>query len=68
MDPLTDISPMPFGMYKGKPMQDVPVSYLHYLWTSNIRDAAPSSQQYAVAQYIEKNLNALKMEDKDKIW
>lgn len=30
---LTDTDPMPFGKYKGTPMQDVPASYLHWLWS-----------------------------------
>jgi uncharacterized protein (DUF3820 family) len=63
---LEDTSPMPFGMYRGKPMQDVPVSYLHYLYTK------PSTylggDMLAVREYIERSLDALKMENRDLIW
>jgi hypothetical protein len=64
---LEDTDKMPFGLHKGKLMQDVPVWYLHYLWTNGIRgnmreDAA------AVADYIARSLNALKLECPDKIW
>lgn len=29
---FTDTDPMPFGKYKGEPLQDVPASYLRWLW------------------------------------
>ena len=29
---LEDTSPIPFGQYKGRPMQNVPASYLLYCW------------------------------------
>ncbi len=57
---LTDDSLMPFGKYKGQPMQDVPASYLHWFYHNgsdgNVKD------------YIKENLDALKMEAKDLIW
>src|ERR1035437_5353821 len=31
---LTDTDPMPFCKWAGQPMQDVPASYLHWLWHS----------------------------------
>jgi hypothetical protein len=37
---LQDTDKMPWGKYKGTPMQDVPASYLHWLWT-NERDPVP---------------------------
>lgn len=61
--PLTDTDPMPFGKHKGEPMQDVPASYLHYLWTNGLKDSKAS-----VADYIRRNLDALKQEHKDGIW
>ena len=62
---LIDTDPMPFGMYKGKPMQDVPVGYLHWFYhQSTIRGL----NQEDVFIYIKENLNALKMENKDLIW
>lgn len=63
--PLSDTSPMPFGKHKGKPMQDVPASYLHYLWTSGKRAEVGRSD---VADYIHTNLAALEQEHPDGIW
>lgn len=57
---------MPFGKYKGIPMSDVPVSYLHYLWTQyNFKNKTKESN---VAAYIQENLDALKQENDDLIW
>jgi len=76
---LTDTDPMTFGKYKGTPMQDVPVEYLHYLWTvfvHKIKTDIDESVQLKpheynnlqLAIYIKNNLNALKMENTDLIW
>lgn len=35
---LTDTDPMPFGKFAGQPMQDVPASYLHWLWHQEPRN------------------------------
>lgn len=60
---LSDTDPMPFGKFKGKPMQDVPASYLHWLWNNGAKnDTLP------VANYIRDNLDALKGENKDLVW
>lgn len=61
---LTDLSPMPFGKFKGKPMQDVPAYFLHYLWATGMEKDNSSP----VACYIRENLNALKQEYKNGIW
>lgn len=61
---LTDTDPMPFGKYKGTRMQDVPASYLHWLWTNVMKN----DKQSPVATYIRRNLEALKKEFKDGIW
>ena len=45
-------------------MQDVPASYLHYLWTHGLRENKGSN----VADYIRRNLSALQSENKDLIW
>jgi len=58
---LTDLDPMPFGKYKGIPMQDVPAGYLHCLWTNYCDDKQ-------IRSYIKRNLNALKTENYDLIW
>ena len=55
---------MPFGKYKGVPMQEVPASYLHYLWSSGLKSDGRSN----VAAYIRENLEALKIEYPDGIW
>ena len=64
MNTLEDLSPMPFGKYKGVPMQDVPVNYLHYLFTNGLKD----DQHSNLADYIRRNLYALKEENSDLIW
>lgn len=61
---LEDLSPMPFGKFKGKPMQDVPARYLHWLWTNGKSE----DKQCPVADYIRRNLSALTKEHKDGIW
>lgn len=63
---LEDSSPMPWGKYKGKLMQDVPASYLFYLWTEQNLENEVSSNP--VASYINDNLSALKQEYTDGEW
>lgn len=57
---LTDQSPMPFGIHKGKKMEDVPAKYLLWLRTEGCRNPE-------VAAYIEDNLTALCKEHPDYI-
>lgn len=64
MKELQDTDPMPFGKHKGEPMQDVPAHYLHWLWTNGKQ----ADKQCPVADYIRRNLNALKQENPDAIW
>jgi len=52
---LTDESPMPYGIHKGKEMANVPANYLLWLW-----DAGKGSRE--VTNYIAENLDALKKE------
>lgn len=61
---LDDTDPMPFGKFKGLSMQDVPASYLHWLWSNGKRE----DLQCPVAAYIRRNLDALKIEHPDGIW
>lgn len=56
---LDDQSPMPFGIHKGKKMEDVPAAYL--LW---LRD---QDHEGRVREYIESNLTALLKECPDYI-
>jgi len=60
---LDDLSKMPFGKHAGKPMQDVPASYLHWLWTKEDFD-----KKSPVGVYISENIEALKLDYKDGIW
>lgn len=64
MTSLNDTDPMPFGKHKGIKMQDVPASYLHYLWQNGLKD----DMQSVVADYIRRNIDALRKEYKDGIW
>lgn len=64
MKELTDTDLMPFGKHKGESMQDVPASYLHWLWTNGMKDDKVSN----VADYIRRNISALKQEYKDGVW
>jgi len=62
---LTDTSLFPFGKFKGKLMQDVPVQYLHWVWHNT--NATPGNGE-DVHTYIKENIDALKLENKDLIW
>jgi len=64
MRKLEDTDTMPFGKHKGVPMQDVPASYLHYLWTNGMEN----DRQSNVADYIRRNVTALQKEHPDGIW
>lgn len=61
-DAYTDLDLMNFGKYKNERLQDVPASYLHWLWTQR-----PISDKRLEA-YIRNNLDALKKEHPDGIW
>lgn len=52
---LYDLSPMPFGKYKGTPMQDVPASYLVWL-----KGQGCSNEE--VANYIHNSWDAIQMD------
>ncbi|NDV94841.1 hypothetical protein D0T84_07905 [Dysgonomonas sp. 521] len=56
---LSDESLMPFGKYKGKEMANVPASYLIWIYDNN--KCTPD-----VANYIEDNMDALKLEIKQQ--
>ncbi len=61
MEEITDTSEMPFGMHRGKMMQDVPASYLAWL-----KDAG--CDHPGVKAYIEASWSAIKSELPDRIW
>lgn len=52
---LSDICPMPYGHYKGLPMEEVPASYLMYLYDNN-------KAFQGVDVYVENNLDVLTKE------
>lgn len=60
-EPLTDLSPMPFGKYGPKPkgegrlMQDVPATYLIWLWDNG----AHAKKGDPVHEYIKESWNAI---------
>ncbi len=56
---LEDFSPMPYGKYQGKAMEDVPASYL--IWLYDNGRASP-----AVKKYIEDNMDVLQKEIKER--
>ena len=64
MKQLKDTDKMTFGKHKGVPMQDVPASYLHWLWSGGMEHDAVSP----VADYIRRNMHALQSEYSDGIW
>jgi hypothetical protein len=64
MKPLQDFDPMPFGKYKGQPMDTVPADYLFWLWMNGKKQ----DMACQVADYIRRNKSALALEHKDGIW
>jgi len=62
---LEDTDLMPWGKYKDNPMQDVPASYFHWLWHEGKKNETETDP---VANYIKRNLSALKQEAPNKIW
>ena len=65
---IQDTDAMPWGKHKGVPMQDVPASYLHWLWTNERDPMSRKAKTDPVAAYIERNLAALQREHPDGIW
>lgn len=57
---FNDQSLMPFGKHQGKKMEDVPASYLLWLWNDDV-------QHPDVRAYIEDNMSVLKFENPDTI-
>lgn len=64
---LTDSCEMPFGRHMGKEMQDVPASYLLYIWGENkskyqAGEIQKSKPLFRVMEYVEDNLQGLNKE------
>ena len=71
---MKDTDLMPFGKYKGIPMQDVPASYLHW-WYHNATtysggpNRPTTMNSYKdLRDYIHTSWDALVMETPDLIW
>jgi uncharacterized protein (DUF3820 family) len=65
---MDDNSLMPFGVHKDKKMQDVPSYYLLWLWEQGQQGSGSGITNKELKAYIEDNLDALKMEAKQKQW
>jgi len=59
--PLSDRSPMPFGKYKGRPMNTIPASYLDWLHDQEWLQEWPQ-----VKGYIEKNRDVIDEELRER--
>lgn len=55
---FADDSPMPFGKFKGKPLKDVPASYL--IWLHG--EMLDNDDKVALFRYLEANKTALEQE------
>jgi uncharacterized protein (DUF3820 family) len=60
---LEDRDPMPFGKHRGLAMEDVPASYMFWLWT----EGDVEHEETPVSQYIRRNLSAYEMEYPDGV-
>lgn len=58
--PLKDSDPMPYGKYKDRKMEEVPASYLMYLYENN-------RTNHQVKQYILLNWDTIQQEIKQGI-
>lgn len=67
---LNDNDPMPWGMHKGRPMQDVPADYMFWVWTDggNVGPAEKRVNECPVAEYINRNIAVFEKEHPDGIW
>lgn len=61
---MTDTDKLTFGKYEGTMLQDVPSTYLHYLWEHGKR----CEPRTGLHQYIKRSILALKAETQDRIW
>jgi uncharacterized protein (DUF3820 family) len=63
MSALADNDPMPFGNHKGVPMEEVPASYLLWLWDNGVWQ----EPNKPIHRYIKDSFSALETECKDYI-
>jgi hypothetical protein len=60
---LEDNSPMPFGLHRGVPMEEVKAKYLLWLWNEGLyRETSSRDMRGDVARYIKKSMAALEKE------
>lgn len=66
---FTDTDPMPFGKHKGEPLQDVPASYLAWLWRDGIHEFSGNgdfpawlADKRKLANYIHNSRDAIASE------
>lgn len=60
---MNDQSEMPFGKHKGKKMEDVPASYLLWLWDNGVW----SDTAHVLHSYLRNNFSVLETEAHDYI-
>ena len=65
MTQLQDTDKMPWGKHKGLIMQEVPASYLCWLWNEG---KSTEVETCPVAEYINRNMNSLTKEYPNGIW
>lgn len=58
---LNDTDKMPFGKYQGTPMQDVPPSYLKWLY-EEIEKGGTTEKNLPVYNYVYNSWDAIQME------
>lgn len=58
---LNDDSIMPFGMHKGKKMEDIPATYFIWLWSEG-----KAAKNTDVGNYIVRNLDDLRTESSNE--
>lgn len=65
---FTDSDQMPFGKHRGKKMEDVPASYLHWYYHECKQNGCSTPDAWRVFNYIVENKSALIQETKNLIW
>lgn len=56
---------MPWGKHAGRPLQEIPAKYLHWLWTGK---DYKSKHMNPLARYIRNSIDDLEEEYPDGIW
>lgn len=65
---MTDTDLMPFGKYRGVRLEDVPASYLLWLWNEGLKaETGSQGQRGDLARYIRDSMSALRMDSPDTL-